>query len=222
MRPIQNAGGHVGLTARNYPIAGGTAIAAGSVVKLSGAVVTAAAAAETGPILGIAAENHPGVADVLNARSDGGEILVYDSPELIFECPVSMITAASGSATTLVPASGQVAAAAADDSYNGGVLVLREKAADSGNTDPVGKRIPVTDYAKSGTVLTKESGGVPSAGDRYALYPAIGSAVCGLDEARQKLVVSASGAAAIRVIGHDYDRGMIRCMAVKHALASGT
>ena len=114
MRPIQNAGGHVGLTARNYPIAAATAVSAGQVVKLSGALVVTAAANETGAILGIAGENHPGAADVLNPRANGDQILVYDNPELIFECPVPTVTAASGSATTLVPKSGDVAAAIAE------------------------------------------------------------------------------------------------------------
>ena len=85
MRPIQNAGGHVGLTARSYPIAYNTAISSGQVVKLSAGKVVSAVAAETSPILGIAAENHPGVPDALNYRANGPEILVYDSPELIFE-----------------------------------------------------------------------------------------------------------------------------------------
>lgn len=219
MRPIQNAGGHVGLTARNYPIAAATAISAGQVVKLSGGLVISAVAAETGAILGIAAENHPGTADALNFRADGTEILVYDNPELIFECPAPEIAAASGSATTIVPASGDVAAAAADDAYNGSVLVLKSKAADSTNTDPVGKHIVVTDYAKTGTIITKASGGTPSAGDVYEMYPAIGSAIGGLDAtAFSKLLVSATGATAIKVVGHDFDRGMIRLMAVKHAL----
>ena len=218
MRPIQNAGGHVGLTARSYPIAYDTAVSKGQVVKLSGALVVTAAANETGAVLGVAAENHPGAADVLNPRANGTEILVWDNPELISECPVSVIAAASGSATTVVPAGGDVASAVADDGYNGGVLVLIAKAANSANTDPVGKRIPITDYTKSGTVITKASGGTPSAGDKYELYPAVGSTICGLDSGRQNLVVSATGASALRVIGHDYDRHMIRCMAVKHAL----
>lgn len=218
MRPIQNAGGHVGLTARNYPIAAATAISAGQVVKLSGGLVISAVAAETGAILGIAAENHPGTPDALNFRANGTEILVYDNPELIFECPVPEIAAASGSATTIVPAAGDVAATAADDAYNGSVLVLKSKAADSANTDPVGKHIVVTDYAKTGTIITKASGGTPSAGDVYEMYPAIGSAIGGLDAAFSKLLVSVTGATAIKVVGHDFDRGMIRLLAVKHAL----
>ena len=220
MRPIQNAGGHVGLTARNYPVAAATEIHPGQVVKLSGALTVTAAANETGAILGIAGENHPGAADVLNPRANGDQILVYDNPALIFECPVPEIAAASGSATTLVPASGDVASTIADDAFNGGVLVLKSKAAGSGNTDPIGKRITVSDYTKSGTVITKPSGGTPSAGDIYELYPPVGSAVGGLDSGRSKLVVSATGATSVKVVGHDYDRSVIRCMAVKHALAS--
>ena len=205
MRPIQNAGGHVGLTARNYPISADTNL-------------KAAGAAETGAILGIAAEDHPGSADVLNPRANGVVIKVYDSPELIFECPAPLITAASGSATTIVPASGDVASTVADDGYNNSVLELIAKAAESTNTDPVGKRITVDDYTKSGTILTKASGGAPSAGDRYRMFPALGSVICGLNSDRTRLLVSATGATSLRVIGHDFDRGMLRCMAVKHAL----
>ena len=219
MRAIQNAGGNVGLSARNYPIAAATAIQAGQVVKLSGGLVVSAAAAETGAILGIAAENHPGIADALNIRANGPEIQVYDNPGLIFECPAPEITAASGSATTIVPKAGDVAATAADDAYNGSVLVLKSKAAESGNTDPLGVHITVADYAKTGTVITKASGGTPAEGDVYVMYPAIGSAVGGLDAVSlSKLLVSATGATSIKVVGHDFDRGMIRCMAVKHAL----
>jgi len=218
MRPIQNAGGHVGLTARNYPIAAATAITAGQVVKLSAGLVVSATASETGAILGIAAENHSGETDALNLRADGTEIAVFDNPELIFECPAPVIAAASGSATTIVPATGDVAAAAADDAYNNSVLVLIGKASGSGNTDPLGTHIVVADYAKTGTVITKAEGGTPSAGDRYEMYPALGSKVGGLDSDRMRLVVSAQGATAIQVIGHDFERHMIRCMAVKHAL----
>lgn len=222
MRAIQNAGGHVGLTARNYPIAAATAITAGEVVKLSAGLVVASAAAAAAPILGIAAENHPGTADALNARANGTEILVYDNPALIFECPVPVIAAASGSATTIVPASGDVDANSADDSFNNSILVLISKAADSTNTDFIGKHITVTDYTKTGTIITKASGGTPSAGDKYEVYPVIGAAVGGIaaldSTTLSKLVVSAKGATKIKCVGHDFDRHMIRLMAVEHAL----
>ena len=222
MRPIQNAGGHVGLNARSYPIAAATAISAGEVVKLSGGLVVSSAAAASAPILGIAAENHPGVADALNARANGAEILVYDNPQLIFECPAPVIAAASGSATTIVPANGDVDANSANDAFNNSVLVLISKAAESANTDPIGKHIPITDYTASGTVITKASGGTPSAGDKYEVYPAVGAAVGGIasldSTTLSKLVVSTKGATKIKCVGHDYDRHMIRLMAVEHSL----
>lgn len=218
MRPIQNADGHVGLTARSYPIAANTSIAFGQLVKLSSGAIAAAGDAETGALVGVAAENHPGTADALDPRANGKEIFVCDNPGLIFECPAPTFKAASGSATTIVPASGDIAAAAADDTYNGSIVVLKKKAAASTNTDVVGVHRAVSDYAKTGTILTVASGGTASSGDVYELYPALGSAVCALSSA-SKLVITGTGATSVRVVGHDFERHMLRCMASLHTLA---
>lgn len=222
MYPVQNAdGGSVLQTARNYPIDATTEIQAGAVVKLSGGKVDLAAAAETGGILGIAAEFHSGKEDALNLRANGEWIRVCDNPTLIFECAAPMIKAASGSATTIVPATGDVDASAADDAFNNAVLVLRRKAASSTNTDAVGTQIVVTDYAKTGTVMTKASGGVPGAGDVYQVYPVIGAAIGGvasLGDKRLGITLKTVGATKLRCIGHDYERGAIKLMAIGHAL----
>lgn len=222
MHPVQNAdGGSVLQTARNYPIDATTEIQAGAVVKLSGGKVVLAAAAETGGILGIAAEFHSGKEDALNLRANGEWIRVCDNPTLIFECAAPMIKAASGSATTIVPATGDVDASAADDAFNNAVLVLRRKAASSTNTDAVGTQIVVTDYAKTGTVMTKASGGVPGAGDVYQVYPVIGAAIGGvasLGDKRLGITLKTVGATKLRCIGHDYERGAIKLMAIGHAL----
>lgn len=221
MRPIQNAGGEECICARSYPVAGATAIAAGQVVQLSAGKVVPAIAAQTGAILGIAGEDHPGTADMLNPRANGDEILVCDNPGLIFECPAPTIKAASGSATTIVPETGDVDASAADDAFNNAVLVLKSKAASSTNTDAVGTQIVVTDYAKTGTVMTKASGGAPSAGDVYEVYPVIGAAIGGvasLGDKRLGITLKTVGATKLRCIGHDYERGTIKLMAIGHAL----
>lgn len=222
MHPVQNAdGGSVLQTARNYPIDAATVIDAGAVVKLSGGKVVLAAAAETGGILGVAAEFHSGTEDALNLRANGEWIRVCDNPTLIFECAAPMIKAASGSATTIVPATGDVDASAADDAFNNAVLVLRRKAASSTNTDAVGTQIVVTDYAKTGTVMTKASGGVPGAGDVYQVYPVIGAAIGGvasLGDKRLGITLKTVGATKLRCIGHDYERGAIKLMAIGHAL----
>lgn len=222
MYPVQNAdGGSVLQTARNYPIDAATVIDAGAVVKLSGGKVVLAAAAESGGILGIAAEFHSGKEDALNLRANGEWIRVCDNPTLIFECAAPMIKAASGSATTIVPETGDVDAAAADDAFNNAVLVLKSKAASSTNTDAVGTQIVVTDYAKTGTVMTKASGGAPSAGDVYEVYPVIGAAIGGvasLGDKRLGITLKTVGATKLRCIGHDYERGTIKLMAIGHAL----
>ena len=217
MRPIQNAEGHVGLTARNYPIEKTTAVTSGQVVTLREGKIVPAAAAETGAIAGIAGEDHSGQTDVLNPRSNGEEILVCDSPGLIFECRAPEITAASGTATSLTAGEGEVASAIPDGAFKGGVLALRRKSAESGNTDVYGQRRAVTGYTAGGSFALTE-GGVPAQGDVYEVYPPIGSTVCALDETAEKLVVSGSGAAAIRVVGHDFDRHMLRLMAALHTL----
>ena len=212
MHPVQNAdGGSVLQTARNYPIDATTEIQAGAVVKLSGGKVVLAAAAETGGILGIAAEFHSGTEDALNLRANGKWIRVCDNPTLIFEC----------AAPTIVPDTGDVDASAADDAFNNAVLVLKSKAASSTNTDAVGTQIVVTDYAKTGTVMTKASGGAPGAGDVYEVYPVIGAAIGGvasLGDKRLGITLKTVGATKLRCIGHDYERGTIKLMAIGHAL----
>ena len=220
MRPIQNADGHVGLTAREYPIAADTAVGRGQVVKLSGGKVVSASATETGAVLGIAAENHSGTSDALNARTNGKVVLVYDSPALIYECPAPQITAASGSATTVVAAAGSVDASIADDSFNGGVLQLKSKASGSTNSETIGQILDITDYAKATLTLTHASAGTCCAGDVYRIYPPIGSSICALDGNLARAIVSTSGATALRVVGHDTQRGVIRLMAAVHTLGN--
>lgn len=210
MKPIQNAGGHVLLAAREYPIAYNTAISAGQVVQLSGGLVVLAVASQTGPILGIAAENHPGTSDALNDRANGTTILVYDNPELIFECPAPTFAASGGSATTVTAASSAVACATAD-AFNGGFLV-----------SPKGSKRAITDYAQasSTSTFTVPSGETAAADDVYAVYPPVGFAAgWQLDStSRAKMNVAATGCTKIKVVGHDFVRGMIRLMAVEHAL----
>ena len=56
--------------------------------------------------------------------------------------------------------------------------------------------------------------------ERRRFRRALGSAVCALNAKATALVVSATGAAAVRCIGHDYERHTIRCIAAAHTLAA--
>ena len=211
MKPIQNAGGHVGCTARPYPIAYNTAISAGTVVKLSGGLVVQAAANETAAILGIAAENHPGTADALNLRANGTEILVYDNPELVFECPAPTFAASGGSATTVTAASSAVASSTADI-FNGGFLV-----------SPKGTKRAITDYAQasSTSTFTVPSGETAANNDVYTCYPPVGF-ITGwrLNTTFDGVILSNTGLSNIKVVGYDFERKMVRLMAVLHALGT--
>jgi len=211
MKPIQNAGGHVGCTARPYPIAYNTAISAGAVVKLSAGLVVLAAANESGAILGIAAENHPGAADALNLRANGTEILVYDNPELVFECPAPTFAASGGSATTVTAATSAVASTTADI-FNGGFLV-----------SPKGNKRAITDFANASSTntFTVPSGETAAASDVYTCYPPVGF-ITGyrLNTTFDGLILSNTGLSNIKVVGYDFERKMVRLMAVLHALGT--
>lgn len=223
MIPVNNANGSVILSQRTYPIARDTVVKAGQVVKLAGGFVVPAAAAETGAILGVAAETHSGKEDALNQGAHGEKILVYDGPGLVFECAAPVIEATGGTASTIVSnAQGGMAAFAADD-FNGGYLVLQEKGAGSANTDPVGTVKTVTDFADAaGTeTFTVKAAGTPGAGDKFILYPPIGFSKGNLDAERSAYTVTGAAALPVKVVGYDMERGMLRLMAKKHHLGNG-
>jgi len=220
MVPIMNVGGSPIISQREYAIASATAIKTGQVVKLTAGLIVAAAAAETGQLLGIAAENHSGTADALDPRANGTKIMVYDAPDLMFECPAPVITATAGTATTVVTnASGGMAAFTAD-SFNGGWLKLLSKVTASTNTDAVGAQKLITDFAdSSGTeTFTVASAGTANAGDTYSVYPPIGAKLGNLDATIQKLTLSATAAISVKTVGYDFDREMLRMMIVTHTL----
>jgi len=220
VKPYQKADGQVLISAREYDIAYNTAVKAGQVVALSEGLVTVAAANITAQILGIAAEDHPGTADALDPRANGTKIMVWDDPMLIFQCPVPVADATGGSATTMTA---NTLGAFSNDDFNGGYIMLVEKAEGSTNTDQVGKVDRITDYAytSSGTVstFTKASGGTPYSGDKYAIFPPIGFKKGNLDSTtRDKLVLTATANLPIKVVGRDIERGLVNMMALLHAL----
>lgn len=152
-----------------WDIAAGTVIKKGQVVKIAAGLVVLAAAAETAAIMGIAAENHLGVADTLNPRENGTKIKVYDSPGAVFSSKaVSELTGTSGSATTFA-ATGL--ATYADSDFVNGYLILTAKGATSTLTDPVGSIYKVTAFTAATKLFTGVFPGGASAGDKMLLIP---------------------------------------------------
>lgn len=218
MKAFQKVDGSVLLSCREYDIAPATAITPGQVVSIAEGRVIAAKAAQTAAILGIAAEAHSGVVDALNPRSNGTKILVYDDPDLVSACKAPEHAATGGTATTVVI--GGLAAFSADD-FNGGWLKLVSKAEGSTNTDAIGTMKRIKDFAISdGTgTFTVESGATAAAGDVFAIYPPVGFSKGNLDATGHALVLTATAALAIKVIGNK--GGDIMLMAKKHILGAG-
>ena len=216
MKVFQNIDGGTIQSCREYDIAPATKIEVGQVVDLTTGLVTAHAAAGTGAILGVAAEYHSGEADALNPRANGTKILVYDAPGQVFVCKApEMVALAGGSATTL-----KATVAGAADVYNGGYLKLVSKAEGSTNTDAIGTVYRIEDFATdAGTgTFTKAQGGVPSEGDVYALFMPVGFEGGNLDAKGCKIVVTATAALPLRVVGRLEASGEIMVTPVKHLL----
>jgi hypothetical protein len=216
MKFHQNADGGVIPSVREYDIATSTAIVEGQVVVLSAGLVTAGAVDQTGAILGVAAESHSGSADALNPRSNGTKIKVFDGPHAVFRCPAPVITATGGTATTVIDTGVD---AFSDDTFNGGYLKLLSKAAASTNTDLVGSVRRITDYTAVSNTFTAASGGTPTAGDQYAVFPPMGTAMS-LDSTIQKLDITDDDGTALKVVGRIEGTNEILVMAVFHALGN--
>lgn len=217
MKFYQKLDGGVHMSAREYDVAYNADIKRGQLVKLSEGKAVSAAAAETGALLGVAAETHSGSADALDPRANGTKLLVIDDPDVVYQCAAPQITASGGSATTLEFTAGQYFA---NDDFNGGYVKLVSKGADSTNTDAVGAVRAISDYAVTASTkgtFTIASGGAPNSGDVYAVFPPAGFAKGNLNAARTGVVLSASASISLRVIGRDLDRDAINVVIRKHA-----
>lgn len=214
MKVHQNIDGGVIHSHREYDIDPATKIQNGQVVDLVNGLVVPHAVGGTGAVLGVAAEYHSGTADALDPRSNGPKINVWDGPGQVFSCPAPKLTALAGGSATTVKAT----LAGAASVYVGGHLKLVAKAADSTNTDAIGTVRRITAFATdSGTgTFTLTEGGVPASGDEYVLFPPVGFAGGNLDASGQKLVVTATAAMPLRVVGRIEETNEITVMAGKH------
>ena len=213
MNPYQRIDGGVIFSAREYDIAAETAVKEGQVVVLQEGLVVPAAAAVTGKILGIAAENHSGQADALDPRANGEIIKVWDDPGQVLRCKAPIVEVTAATATS-VPANG--IAAFAEDAFNGGYLMLVAKAEGSANTDAIGTCKRVKDYA--GKVFTVAAGATAGVGDKYAVFPPVGFRGGNLDAELCGLVLTATAELPVKVIGRIEDSGDILLMPVLHEL----
>ena len=131
---------------------------------------------EAGIILGVAAEEHTGIHDELNARSDGARIRVIISPDAVYGINNKEYVAVSGTETSVtVPSDGLSV------NVTSGKVMLVKKGENSVNTEKIGTKRRITACTVSGDVatLTIEAGSVSSEGDVYVIIPETGATLCG-------------------------------------------
>lgn len=210
MHQVMDVSGAVLQSEREYDIASATEIAAGAFVKLEKGLVVPAVSAETGALIGIAAEAHTGAEDALNPRSNGTRIIVRDAPGAIFACPAPVVEAISGSNASTVKFTAATGAGA--NAFDGGYIKDKTGAV---------RRI-TTGSESSGTVtLTVESGDTVAVGDKIVVYPPVGCTKLAVGDDGTTMVITKSGATSIKVVGRDEVTDEIWVMAVKHTLGNG-
>ncbi len=203
-----------------YDVAGDTVLHRGQVVVLTDGKVTPASATQAGAILGICLENHTGRASLLDPRADGARVRVADGPATIFACPAPVVTATGGTVTTV---SDTALAAFSDDAFNGGLLKLISRAASSTNGGVIGTVYGISDYTGSSKTFTLDTTltGAVTAGDRYEVYPPVGSALGALHANRDCLTLeTAATDFVLKIVGHDVEHGLIYLMAKLHVYAN--
>ena len=201
-------GGEI-ISTREYDVAYNGDIKEGAIVKVAAGKAVKAAQGETGAILGVAAETHKGVEDALNVRADGTKLMVCDA-DVVMACDAPIVAATGGSATTVTAST---LGAYANDDWNGGYLVLVEKADGSTNTDKIGTVKEITDYAyaSSGTVstFTVATGGTANDGAKYALFPPTGLAKGYLSSDATAWGVTGVTCTSLKVVGRDIEAGLV-------------
>lgn len=211
MYQVMDLSGAVLHSEREYDIAVDTVINPGQLVKLTDGLVVAAAAGETGAVLGVAGENHHGAEDPLNPRANGKRIIVQDAPSAVFASPAPVLTALSGGNATTVKFTGADGVGA--DAFKGGYI--KDK------TGHVRRITGSTD--SSGSIdLTVESGETVAEGDTFVLFPPVGFRKANLSSDGTKLIVTATAELPIQVVGRDEQKNEIWTAAVLHQLGPVT
>lgn len=214
---------------REFDIATATAIEKGEVVKLdlaTGLVVAVGDTDQDDPYLGVAAEEHTGVANTLNPRSNGLKIKVFCSPTAVFKCkPAIVSTADSGTVTNWVDGELVAGAGFADDSFSGGFLKLTEKAAASTLTIPVGWIGRIKDFTVAAGTIIMETGalvGAASADDKALLFPPPVSYGWDLNSDGTNIDLKAKGGETIRIIDVDPELEYVYFILRLHQLGNST
>lgn len=161
--------------------------------------------ADTYNCVGVAAENHPGVADDKNPRANGNKIKVICSPDAVYRLYGIDLKFIPESSTATKMTTVNSSIVKAESIYGKYVLVMVSKDPASENTDTVGTVRYITDNtynSSTGAVsMTVNSGGIPHANDVYCLVP--GTGVDNISTADYKSVYISTSSSTFRSVGYD-------------------
>ncbi len=135
-------------------------------------------------ILGVAAEDHSGVEDESNPRSNGEKIKVICSPNSVYKLYGTCIKFCHDDSEPGAFVTRDYAAGSGDNIFGNCILVLTKKAEDSENTDPVGTVYYVdgNSYDAMDEFMTFSvcgGTGVPDDDDEYAIIANVGNLTVG-------------------------------------------
>ena len=195
---------------REFDIATGTVIERGEVVYqnlATGYVVSVGDQDQDDPYLGCAAEDHTGIVNTLNPRSNGLKLRVHCSPTAVFKCkPGILSTCDSGTSTNWVDGELVAGAGFADDDFTGAYIKLYAKAAASTLTIPLGTILRAADFTVAAGTIIMATGvltGAASAGDQVLLFPPRVSKGWDLNSDGNNLDLKAKGGESIEIVDID-------------------
>jgi len=215
MRYVRDLSGIQTPQITDEPIATATNVIKGAYVSQSAGLTIAATNGLTSKVLGVTAQGHNGAAETLAGWNDDLTLRVYSSPGAVFAFPAPAITATANTNAALVEASG-IADFAAANAFQGGYLELKTAVA---STDPVGTRKLITasvNATKQFTVAFTAA----NTGDIFYCYPPKGFALGEFSADSSAIVLTATVAQPVQVVGWDFDKKEVLVAAKFHQYAN--
>lgn len=196
---------------REFEIDAKTKFEAGQLVKIStdGAIETDV----IGACIGVAAEDHTGEKDILNARNDGTKLRVDITKNGVYAVDAPRIVATGGSASTMICSFENIS-----EDLVGAKLVLVQKGENSVNTASVGsvRKVKSVSISSSDATFTLDTGSVTDAGDVYALMPLYGFKGNISDDGKGFSCTVGSVAADLYVVNYNTDTLTLEVMPDKN------
>jgi len=179
----------------------------GQVLKMVDGKAVKADTTETGAVVGVCLENHPGAADSMNKRSNGEYVRAACSPSALYACKAPVIMAYVEMTGGICDTS--MSAAFPENIFAGGHV---RRIGD-------GKVFEI----KSNGVATKtlDIDGDAASGDKFEVFPPEGFVGGALDSEAQMFSMKAYSADfALRIVGCDIEKGEIYLAPNKHEYAN--